>query len=60
MAETLDSPENNNFEYLLKRSREFLKMSDEDLKNLAKSGIEKTKAAEAREIKKIKRKNRIK
>ena len=57
---TLDNPENNNYDFLEKKVNEFLKMSDEELQELAKKGRETVEIKESDEIKKINKKYFVK
>ena len=60
MAITLDNPEKNNYDYLIEKTKEYMKLSDEELIELAKKGKELIEIEEKKEIKKIHRKHRVK
>lgn len=59
MAITLDTPDNNNKEFLLEKTKEYLSLPEEELIMLAESGNEAMADAEAAEIKKIRRKHKV-
>jgi len=56
---TLETPENNNKEYLVERVTEYLQMPEEELITLAESGEEAIDAAEKEEVRKIRRKHKV-
>jgi len=60
MGITLETPENNNYEFLAKKVEEYLKLPDEELEKLAKVGRETMEIKENQEIKKIHRKHKVK
>ncbi len=60
MAITLDNPDNNNYEFLIKKTKEYMKLTDNELIEMAKKGKELIDVEEAKELKKIHRKHKIK
>lgn len=56
---TLETPENNNKEFLIEKTKEYLALSDDELVTLAESGEDAMLQAEQAEIKKIKRKHKV-
>ncbi len=56
---TLETPENNNKEYLITQVTEYLKLSDKELQELAESGEKAIDQAEQEEIRKIRRKHKV-
>ena len=56
---TLETPENNNKEYLVERVTEYLQLPIDELQKLAESGEEAIDAAEKEEIRKIRRKHKV-
>ncbi len=60
MALTLDNPENNNYDFLKEKTKEYMEMSDDALIKLAQKGKIMIAEKEAEEIKKIHRKHRVK
>ena len=60
MAITLDNPDNNNYEFLIKKTKEYMKLADNELIEMAKKGKELIDVEEAKELKKIHRKHKIK
>ena len=60
MGITLDSPEKNNYDFLINKTKEYMQFSDEELIELAKKGKEKIFEEEKKEIKKIHKKHKIK
>ncbi len=59
MSITLETPENNNKEYLVEKVKEYLAMPEERLVALAQSGETAIDAAEKEEVRKIRRKHRV-
>ncbi len=59
LEEVLDNPDLNTEEYLDKRTRELLDMSENDLQKLGKEGKERREAAEDEEISKIMSKHHV-
>ena len=59
MNYTLENPENNNKEFLMKQVQELNKLSDEELKKLARKGKEKIETAEQAELKIIRKKYKV-
>ena len=59
MNETLDTPENNNKDYLISKTKELIEMPEKDLIAYAEAGEEAIESAEAAELKKIKRKHKV-
>lgn len=60
MGITLETPENNKYNYLAKKVEEYIKLSDEELEKLANVGRETMEIKENQEIKKIHRKHKVK
>lgn len=60
MSETLHTPENNNFEYLSGRVEELKVLSEKELIKLAAVGEEAIDQAEQEELRKIRRKHKVK
>ena len=60
MSETLDTPENNNFEYLSSRVKEFMDLTDNQLQEMALKGETAIDEAEEEELRKIRRKHKVK
>ena len=60
MGVTLDSPENNNYGYLMKETKKYMELSDDELIVLAKKGKELIDSEEKKELKKIHRKHKVK
>jgi len=60
LEETLEDPDKNTEEYLLKRAKELAKLADLDLKQLGEQGKEKKEEIEEGELKKIRSKYRVK
>jgi tRNA nucleotidyltransferase (CCA-adding enzyme) len=56
LEEVLDDPAHNTGEYLEKRSLEFSKLSDVDLRKLGEEGKDKKEEAEEEEVKKLRQK----
>ena len=59
MGITLDSPELNNYEYLLKRAGELLDLGEEELIKIADEGRVAITEAEQQELSDIKRKHKV-
>ncbi len=59
LKDVLDSAKNNTEDYLSKRAAELLKLNDEELKALGKSGAEKQKEADDAEIAKLHTKHNV-
>ncbi|HIP33371.1 MAG TPA: hypothetical protein EYG89_01250 [Bacteroidia bacterium] len=59
MGITLETPENNNYEYLSKKVVEYSQLPDEKLKELALIGRSTMETKEKAEIKKIHKKHKI-
>ena len=53
LEDVLEKPERNTEEYLDRRTRELLKLSDNDLRELGESGKRRQEAEEAGEVEKI-------
>lgn len=60
MGITLDNPEKNNYDFLIKQTKEYMNYSDEELIELAKIGKDRILEEENKEIKKIHRKHKVK
>ena len=60
MGITLNTPENNNYMFLMKQTEEYMKLSDDELIELAKKGKDLMDTEEQKELKKIHRKHKIK
>jgi tRNA nucleotidyltransferase (CCA-adding enzyme) len=60
MGVTLDTPENNNYNFLMKKTKEYMELSDEKLTELARLGKGKIDSEEKKEIKEIHRKHKVK
>ncbi len=60
MAITLETPENNNYDFLSKKVKEYLEKDEEELIKLAEKGKNKIFEEEKEELKKIKRKHKVK
>jgi hypothetical protein len=60
MGITLNTPEKNNYKFLMKQTKEYMKYSDSELIELAKKGREKINEEEYNEIKKIHKKHKVK
>lgn len=60
MAITLENPEKNNYDFLMKQTKEYMTYSNQELIDLAKKGREKIYEEENRELKKIHKKHKIK
>lgn len=60
MGITLDTPENNNYSYLMEKTKKYMELSDEKLIDLAKVGKEKIQQEEKNEIRQIHRKHKVK
>jgi len=59
MGVTLETPENNNYDYLSKKVKEYLKLPEEELIKLADVGRETMKIKENAEIKAIHKKHKV-
>ena len=59
MGITLETPENNNYEYLSKKVKEFLELPEEELQKLADVGRETMEIKEKQEIKQIHKKHKV-
>ena len=60
LEEALETPENNEKEYLLKRSKELATLSDQELEKLGKKAKEKKEEVEQAELSKIRSKYKVK
>ncbi len=60
MGITLETPENNNYEFLAEKVKEYLKLPDDELEKLANVGRETMEIKEKEQIKQIHRKHKIK
>jgi DNA-binding XRE family transcriptional regulator len=60
MGITLETPENNNYEFLSEKVKEYIELSDEELGKLADVGRETMEIKENQEIKQIHRKHKVK
>ncbi len=59
LEDVLDDTDNNTEEYLNKRAEELLKLDDQDLRELGKSGVEKQKEADDKAIAKLRAKHHV-
>ena len=59
LEDVLDNANNNTEEYLSKKVSELLKLSDEKLRELGKSGVEKQKEADEAEVAKLREKHHV-
>jgi hypothetical protein len=60
MALTLDNPENNNYDFLIEKTKEYMNLDDNELIKMAEKGKIKIAEKESEEIRKIHRKHRVK
>jgi len=60
LEEVLDDPAKNTGTFLMKRSKELVKLPEEDLKKLGEKGREKKEKEEAQEIEKIRKRHWVK
>ena len=60
LEEVLENPDLNTKEYLVKRSKELIKLSEAELKKLGESGKEAKEEKEAEELSKIRQKHGVK
>ncbi|MCD5384296.1 MAG: HD domain-containing protein [Candidatus Pacebacteria bacterium] len=59
LEDVLDDANNNTEDYLSKRVKELLKLSDQELKTLGKSGSQKQKEADEVEVAKLRKKHHV-
>ncbi len=56
---TLETPENNNRDFLVQKVKEYLQLSEQELIALSEAGVDAIERAEAEEIRKIRRKHKV-
>ncbi len=59
LEDVLDDPENNTVEYLSDKAKTLLKLDNNELKHLGKSGAEKQKEADEAEVAKLREKHHV-